>query len=116
MVDRTELIRTIEKLVYGVPSDEWMNKPLYDSLPEDEKALADGLLDVRDKIGPFDLSGNIWVGYVDGESNEDAAMGVKCGHCALMSAPSRCLILDQEIEAEGNCRFSVIPPGYVGQA
>jgi hypothetical protein len=114
MADRTELIRTIEKLVYGTSSDEWINKPLYDTLPEDEKALADGLLDVHEKVGPFDLTESIWVGYASAEENEDAAIGVKCDNCALMASSDRCMILDQTIEAEGNCRFSVIPPGYVG--
>jgi len=114
MADRTELVRTIEKLVYGTSSDEWANKPLYDTLPEDEKALADGLLDVYEKVGPFDLTESIWVGYVPAEQNEDAAIGVKCDNCALMAASDRCMILEQTIEPEGNCRFSVIPPGYVG--
>lgn len=113
MADRTELVRTIEKLVYGASSDEWDNKPLYDILPEDEKALADGLLDVYDKVGPFDLTDGIWVGYVSADENEDAGIGVVCDNCALMASSSRCRILDQEIEAQGNCRFSVIPPGYV---
>lgn len=113
MADRAELVRTIEKLVYGVASDEWDNMPLYDMLPEDEKALADGLLDVYDKVGPFDLTDSIWVGYETADENEDAEIGVMCDNCALMASSNRCRILDQEIESQGKCRFSVIPPGYV---
>ncbi len=114
MSDRAELVRTIEKLVYGAAPDEWSGRQLYDELTGDEQILADAYLDVFDKIGPYDLADEIYVGYVDGADNEDAAIGVKCGNCALVASEVRCRILDQIIEHEGVCRFSVIPPGYVG--
>lgn len=114
MADRTELRRTIEKLVYGTAPEEWHGMALYDELTEDEKVLADSLLDVFDRVGPYDLADSIWVGYVPAAENEDAEIGVKCGNCALHATEDRCRILEQEIEMEGVCRFTVIPPGYVG--
>jgi len=93
--------------------DSWLGKPLYESLPNDEKALADSLISLSEKVGPLDESEGIWVGYVDGANNEDASIGVKCGNCALIVSENKCAILAMEIETEGNCRFAVIPPGYV---
>ena len=113
MSDRAELVRTIEKLVYGAAPDEWSGRALYDELTGDEQILADAYLDVFDQVGPYDLADEIYVGYVDGADNEDAAIGVKCANCALVASEDRCRILEQAIEPEGVCRFSVIPPGYV---
>jgi len=94
----------------------WMGKPLYDSLPEDERMFADALLNIYKRFGPLDREDSaIWVGYVSAEENEDADMGVKCGNCALVASENKCAILSQEIEMEGNCRLAVIPPGYVGE-
>jgi hypothetical protein len=96
-------------------NEDWLGKPLYDQLPDAEKALADSLISLAEKVGPLDEANGIWVGYVDGENNEDKNIGVKCGNCALIKSENACAILAMKIETEGNCRFAVIPPGYVDQ-
>jgi hypothetical protein len=96
-----------------IKEEMWEGKPLYDELSLEEKALADSLLALSEKVGPLDKAKGIWVGYVDGQNNEDAAIGVKCGNCALHKSSVACAILDMPIEEEGNCRFAVIPDGYV---
>jgi hypothetical protein len=96
--------------------EEWLGKPLYDQLPDDEKYFADALLHIAETYGPLDREdGAIWVGYVSAEQNEDASIGVKCQNCALVASENKCAILSQAIELEGNCRLAVIPPGYVNQ-
>jgi hypothetical protein len=92
---------------------DWEGKALYDALPDDERTLADALLGVYDEIGSFDLTDNIWVGYQSATENEDSAMGVRCDKCAFWEGDGGCLILDQEVEAGGRCRFVIIPPGVV---
>jgi hypothetical protein len=96
-----------------IKEDMWEGKPLYDELSNDERALADSLLALSEKVGPLDKTNGIWVGYVDGQNNEDASIGVKCGNCALHKSSVACAILDMPIEEEGNCRFAVIPDKYV---
>jgi hypothetical protein len=94
--------------------EDWLGKPLYDELPEDERAFADALLDIAERFGPLDREdSNIWVGYEPAESNKDASIGVKCENCALVASQNKCAIISQEIELGGICRLSVIPPGYV---
>ena len=94
-------------------SEDWHGKELYDELSSDEKALADSLLKLTNDLGPLDKTSGIWIGYVDGSENEDASIGVKCGNCALIKNEMNCLILSQQIEVNGICRFAVIPDGYV---
>jgi hypothetical protein len=96
-----------------IKEDMWEGKPLYDELSNDERALADSLLALSEKVGPLDKASGIWVGYVDGQNNENASIGVKCGNCALHKSSVACAILDMPIEEEGNCRFAVVPDGYV---
>lgn len=91
----------------------WEGKPLYDQLTLEEKALADSLLALSNKVGPLDKAKGIWVGYVDGENNENNSIGVNCGNCALHKTSIACAILEMPIEEEGACRFAVIPDGYV---
>jgi len=93
--------------------EDWLGKPLYDELPEDEKALADALLELAEEVGPLDKADSIWVGYVGPEENDNLEIGVKCGNCALIKSENACAILDMEIHPDGNCRFAVVPPGYV---
>jgi hypothetical protein len=93
--------------------EDWLGKPLYDQLPDDEKALADALLELAEEVGPLDKSDGIWVGYVGPEENDNLEIGVKCGNCALIKSENACAILDMMIHPDGNCRFAVIPPGYV---
>jgi hypothetical protein len=92
---------------------EWKNKEMFDSLPEDEKVLADNLLDTFDKVGPYDETENIWVTFMKESENEDSSIGVKCENCVFYASEEKCVILAQEIEPGGRCRFVTIPPGYV---
>jgi hypothetical protein len=96
-----------------IKEDMWEGKPLYDKLTTEEKALADSLLALSDKVGPLDKAKGIWVGYEGGQQNENAQIGVKCGNCALHKSSVACAILEMPIEEEGACRFAVIPDGYV---
>ena len=96
-----------------INEDMWEGKPLYDQLTLEEKALADSLLALSNKVGPLDKAKGIWVGYVDGENNENNSIGVNCGNCALHKTSIACAILEMPIEEEGACRFAVIPDGYV---
>ena len=94
--------------------EDWLGKPLYDELPEDEKAFADALLGIAERFGPLDREdSSIWVGYESASSNEDASIGVKCENCALVASENACAIISQEIQLGGVCRLAVIPPGYV---
>ena len=96
-----------------IKEDMWEGKPLYDELSNEERALADSLLALSDKVGPLDKAKGIWVGYESAPQNENASIGVKCGNCALHTSSVKCAILEMEIEEEGACRFAVIPDGYV---
>ena len=96
-----------------IKEDMWEGKPLYDELSNEERALADSLLALSDKVGPLDKAKGIWVGYESASQNENASIGVKCGNCALHTSSVKCAILEMEIEEEGACRFAVIPDGYV---
>jgi hypothetical protein len=96
-------------------SISWQNKPVYDMLPEDEKKLADSLIELSKEVGPLDKAEGIWVGYVNANNNDNAEMGIKCANCALRSGENSCAILSQIIEAGGNCRFAVIPQEYINK-
>ena len=100
----------LDAMEYG----EWQNRDLYDDLPEDEKVLAENILDAFGEVGPFDETENIWVTYMPESENEDSGIGVKCENCAFRASEDGCVILAQEIEPGGRCRFVTIPPGYVG--
>jgi hypothetical protein len=99
----------------SIMPEEWEGKPLYDELSSAEKMLADSLLKLAEEAGPLDKAEGIWVGYVDGENNENNSIGVNCGNCALHKSSVACAILEMPIEEEGACRFAVIPDGYVTQ-
>jgi hypothetical protein len=86
---------------------------LYSQLSEEEKALADSLMTLANKVGPLDKAPGIWVGYESGPENENLSIGVKCGNCALHASENRCKIISQTIEPDGYCRFAVIPDGLV---
>ena len=92
------------------------HEDLYIQLSEDEKELANSLISLSQKVGPINKSNGIWVGYENAENNLNKNIGVKCGNCALHKSESTCIILDQEIELDGVCRFAVIPDGYVSFA
>lgn len=84
----------------------------YDNLPEDEQKLADALLELVAEIGYLDEADGIYVGYVDGSRNDNLAMNIKCGTCALHVTDNKCSIIGGEIEENGLCRFAVIPYEY----
>jgi hypothetical protein len=87
---------------------------LEDLLTPDEKALHDALVSIANQYGKFNEDGSgIWAGYESAEENEDKEIGVKCSNCALYVGGVECEILAFEVEAEGKCRFAVIPDGYV---
>lgn len=92
---------------------EWMNKSVYDKLPEAEKKLADSLIELKDEVGPLDQAEGIWVGYLNAANNENSKKGVQCSNCALRSGENSCAILSQSIEGGGYCRFAVIPGEYI---
>jgi hypothetical protein len=98
----------------GIQKNEsWHGEELYDKLPDDERKLADSLMDLYTEIGPFDEAEGVWVGYMSAEDNPDNEIGVNCGNCVLHDTDKKCMVLSQEIEMGGMCRFAVIPPGYV---
>ena len=87
---------------------------LEDLLTPDEKALHDALVSIANQYGKFNEDGSgIWAGYESAEENEEKVIGVKCSNCALYMGGVECEILAFEVEAEGKCRFAVIPDGYV---
>ena len=92
------------------------HEDLYIQLSEDEKELANSLISLSQKVGPINKSDGIWVGYENAENNPTKNIGVKCGNCALHKSENTCIILDQQIEMDGVCRFAVIPDGYVSSA
>ena len=89
------------------------HEDLYVQLSDDEKHLADALISLSQKVGPLDKSDGIWVGYEGAENNLVKDIGVKCGNCALHKSENACVIINQQIELDGACRFAVIPDGYV---
>jgi len=94
-----------------------MNEELYAQLEGDEKALVDAMVEVVEEYGLFGSEGStIYVNYTPASENEDAEIGVKCGNCvfhAMTEDGIECSAIDADIEENGNCRFSMIPPGLV---
>lgn len=84
------------------------------ALAREERELADALIYIANKYGKFDQDGDgIWAGYIPASENVDAEIGVKCSNCVLYQGGNNCAILAMPVEAEGNCRFAVIPDGVV---
>ena len=82
-------------------------------IPE-EQALADALVEVVSVYGKFDLDGDgVWAGYTPAYENDVAGIGVKCANCILYDGGNGCAIISLEVEAEGKCRFAVLPEGAV---
>jgi hypothetical protein len=79
-----------------------------------EKDLADALVSIARKHGPFDESGcGIYASYEPGAINETQNIGVMCKNCVLYNGGSSCKIISLSVEATGKCRFAVIPDGVV---
>lgn len=82
-------------------------------IPE-EKDLAEALIAITQKHGPFDQDGDgVWAGYTPGYENEVKDIGVKCSNCVFFQGPNKCQIIALEVEADGKCRFAVLPEGSV---
>jgi hypothetical protein len=96
-----------------VKNQEVMSK-IAEDLAEEEAMLATALTAIAEKYGKFneDESG-IWAGYESPEENEVKDIGVKCANCVLYEGDGVCKIIAQQVEAEGKCRFAIIPDGVV---
>jgi hypothetical protein len=82
-------------------------------IPE-EKDLAEALIAITQKHGPFDQDGDgVWAGYTPAYENEVKDIGVKCSNCVFFQGPNKCQIIALEVEADGKCRFAVLPEGSV---
>ena len=90
---------------------------LYQDLEGDEKALVDAMLGVVNEYGKFGSeTSNVFINYLSPEENEDKDIGVKCGNCVFhyeVANGIACSAVAVEIEDEGLCRLSMIPPGLV---
>jgi len=85
-----------------------------EDLTQDEATLAMALIAIAEKYGKFNEDGTgIWAGYETAEENDDKEIGVKCSNCVLYAGGSVCKIIEASVEAEGKCRFAVIPDGIV---
>ena len=85
-----------------------------EDLAEEEAALADALVTIARTYGKFneDETG-IWAGYESAEENEVKDIGVKCSNCVLYEGDGVCMVIAQEVEDDGMCRFAIIPDGVV---
>jgi hypothetical protein len=90
---------------------------LYQQVEGDEKALVDAMLGVVGEFGKFGAEGsNVFVNYFTPDENVDKEIGVKCGNCVFHQMTDEgieCSAVAGEIEEEGVCRLSMIPPGLV---
>jgi hypothetical protein len=83
-------------------------------LVPEERDLAEALIAITQKHGPFDQDGTgVWAGYTPASENEVRDIGVKCSNCVFFQGPNKCQIISLEVEADGKCRFAVIPEGVV---
>lgn len=83
-------------------------------LVPEERDLAEALIAITQKHGPFDQDGSgVWAGYTPALENEVKDIGVKCSNCIFFQGPNKCQIISLEVEADGKCRFAVIPEGVV---
>lgn len=94
-----------------------VTQSLYSELEGDEKALVDAMLGVVNEFGRLGSpDSSVYVNYTPAAQNEDAEIGVKCGNCvfhAMTEDGIECSAIDAEIEENGVCRLSMIPPGLV---
>ena len=82
-------------------------------IPE-EQSLAEALVYITEKYGKFDQDGDgVWAGYTPAYENEVKDIGVKCSNCVFFQGPNKCQIISLEVEADGKCRFAVLPEGAV---
>ncbi len=90
---------------------------LYQQVSGDEKALVDAMLDVVQQFGKFGSEGSsVFPNYIPASQNVDKAIGVKCGNCVfheMTESGIACSAVEAQIEEDGLCRLSMIPPGLV---
>jgi len=91
---------------------------LADELTPEERAYHDALVRIAAEYGPFDKgTSSIWVGYEPPQLNETAAIGVKCGNCAMhydnQDGTMGCKIVSYLVQENAKCRLAAIPDGYV---
>jgi hypothetical protein len=90
---------------------------LYAQIEGDEKAVVDALLGVVQEFGKFGSDGStVFPNYVTAADNVDKGIGVKCSNCVFHQMTQDgidCSAVEGDIEADGICRFSMIPPGLV---
>ena len=94
-----------------------VTQELYTQISGDEKAVVDAMLAVVGEFGKFQSEGSsVNAGYDAPADNRNLEIGVKCGNCVFhVEADNgiQCSAVEQEIEADGACRFAAIPPGLV---
>lgn len=94
-----------------------VSRDLYAELEGDEKALVDAMIGVVREYGKFGSEGStVYISYTPAAQNQDASIGVKCGNCVFSQMTEdgiSCSAVDAEIEENGVCRLSMIPPGLV---
>jgi hypothetical protein len=90
---------------------------LYSQLEGDEKALVDAMIEVVEEYGQFGSeTSSVYINYTPAAENEDASIGVKCGNCVFHYDSEEgiaCSAIAADIEENGICRLSMIPPGLV---
>lgn len=80
----------------------------------EESALAASLLKITKKYGKFDHDyDGVWAGYKSASENNKRHIGVKCSNCIMWEGGNNCKIIGLHVEAEGKCRFAIIPNGVV---
>lgn len=106
--------------IQGIATGEYDTKKseehqqVAEDLAEQEAALADALVMVAERFGPFDAEGTgIYVDYESAEENEEKSIGVHCHNCVLYMGDGNCKILSQKVEHYGKCRFAIIPDNLV---
>lgn len=84
------------------------------ALVPEEQALAEALRQIVSEHGKFNEDGTgVWAGYTPAAENEDAGIGVKCSNCVFYQGEGQCEIVAMAVEADGKCRFAVLPEGAV---
>ena len=108
------LVREYKKRGGGYRTVKENVNKVAEDLAEPEAALAEALVMVAERFGPFDQEGTgIWVEYETAEENDEKSIGVHCHNCVLYAGEGVCKILSQKVEHFGKCRFALIPDGLV---
>ena len=99
----------------GKPNAAEPKQPSISQLDDEENELAGALMRITKKYGKFNEdSSGVYAAYTPAAENELIDIGVKCSNCVFFKGEGSCRIIDKKVEADGRCRFAVIPPGFVG--